>query len=293
MAQVLPGPLCAAQGLNPQPGSFLHLCSRTDSILTERRAIHRKEEPMPSYLRDAFRESSLESRYPLRNRFLFPTQALWSSDIRGVASVLSWIWEVALCKGTPLAKLEVLQPLWNGKVLLCESLSHVWFFETPWSIRPGSYVHGISQARILEWVAIPFSRDLTDPGIEPLSPALQEDSLPSKSPGKPKHTCLDPLSKDWVLSFRVHKWCVLEAPVWSVFCPYRCEPSDGKPEQELLQEHLDQAEIEKFGSAGASWFHSLYQSQPVSALTTSSKVSSLGLLCCQRQVARCANVQQR
>ena len=27
-------------------------------------------------------------------------------------------------------------------------------------------VHGILQARILEWVAIPFSRDLPNPGIE-------------------------------------------------------------------------------------------------------------------------------
>ena len=32
--------------------------------------------------------------------------------------------------------------------------------------RPGSSVHGISQARILEWVAISFSRDLSDPGME-------------------------------------------------------------------------------------------------------------------------------
>ena len=30
----------------------------------------------------------------------------------------------------------------------------------------GSSVHGILQARILEWVAILFSRDLSDPGIE-------------------------------------------------------------------------------------------------------------------------------
>ena len=33
---------------------------------------------------------------------------------------------------------------------------------------PGSSVHGILQARILEWVAIPFSRDLSDPGMEPV-----------------------------------------------------------------------------------------------------------------------------
>ena len=38
---------------------------------------------------------------------------------------------------------------------------------------PGSSVLGILQARILEWVAIPFSRDVSDPGIKPRSPALQ------------------------------------------------------------------------------------------------------------------------
>ena len=51
--------------------------------------------------------------------------------------------------------------------------------------RPGSSVHGILQARTLEWVAISFSRDLPDPGIEPGSPALQADSLPTELGGKP------------------------------------------------------------------------------------------------------------
>ena len=40
---------------------------------------------------------------------------------------------------------------------------------------PGSSVHGILQSRILEWVAMPSSRDLPNPGIKPLSlmsPAL-------------------------------------------------------------------------------------------------------------------------
>ena len=49
---------------------------------------------------------------------------------------------------------------------------------------PGSFVHGILQARILEWVAIPFSRDLPNPGMEPRSPVLQANSLPSEAPGK-------------------------------------------------------------------------------------------------------------
>ncbi|KAB0350400.1 hypothetical protein FD754_015257 [Muntiacus muntjak] len=49
-----------------------------------------------------------------------------------------------------------------------------------------STVHGILQARILEWVAFPFSRGSSQPGIKPRSPALQVDSLPSEPPGKPK-----------------------------------------------------------------------------------------------------------
>ena len=50
---------------------------------------------------------------------------------------------------------------------------------------PGSSVHGILWVVILQWVAIPFSRDLPDPGSEPSAPALQADSSPSEPPGKP------------------------------------------------------------------------------------------------------------
>ena len=47
---------------------------------------------------------------------------------------------------------------------------------------PGSSVHEILQARILEWVAISFSGDLPDPGIEHGSPALQAEALTSEPP---------------------------------------------------------------------------------------------------------------
>ena len=50
---------------------------------------------------------------------------------------------------------------------------------------PGSPVHGIFQARVLEWVAISFSRGSSHPGIEPGSPALQADALLPELPGKP------------------------------------------------------------------------------------------------------------
>ena len=42
---------------------------------------------------------------------------------------------------------------------------------------PGSSAHGILQAGILEWVAIPSPGGLLGPGIEPRSPTLQADSL--------------------------------------------------------------------------------------------------------------------
>ena len=45
---------------------------------------------------------------------------------------------------------------------------------------PGFTVHGILQARILKLIAFPSPGGLPDPGMEPGSPALQEDSLPSE-----------------------------------------------------------------------------------------------------------------
>ena len=46
--------------------------------------------------------------------------------------------------------------------------------------QPGSSVHGILQARILQWVAISFSRGSSRPRDEPRSPAQQADSLASE-----------------------------------------------------------------------------------------------------------------
>ena len=47
---------------------------------------------------------------------------------------------------------------------------------------PGSSVHGILQAEILQWIAILFSRESSWPRIEPGFSALQVDSLPSEPP---------------------------------------------------------------------------------------------------------------
>ena len=50
---------------------------------------------------------------------------------------------------------------------------------------PGSSVQGILQVRILQWVTFPSPADLPNPGMEPMSPALQVDSLLSEPPEKP------------------------------------------------------------------------------------------------------------
>ena len=55
---------------------------------------------------------------------------------------------------------------------------------------PGSSVHGILQARIQEWVAIPSSRGSS----QPRSPTLQADSLLSEPSGKTMNTGVGRLS---------------------------------------------------------------------------------------------------
>ena len=59
---------------------------------------------------------------------------------------------------------------------------------------PGSFVHGILQARILGGLSCPPPGDLPNPGIELRSPALQADSLPFEPPGKSKNMGVGSLS---------------------------------------------------------------------------------------------------
>ena len=47
---------------------------------------------------------------------------------------------------------------WLMSTCMLSNFSHVWHCVTIWTVAPGSSVHGIFQARILEWVAMPFSR---------------------------------------------------------------------------------------------------------------------------------------
>ena len=71
-------------------------------------------------------------------------------------------------------------------------------------------VHGLLQARILEWVPFPSPGDLPNPGIEPRSPALQAVSLPAEPPGKPKNTGVGSLSLlQWTFPTQEFNWSLL------------------------------------------------------------------------------------
>ena len=68
-----------------------------------------------------------------------------------------------------------------------KSLSRVLLFATPWTVAyhaPPSM--GFSRQEYWSGLPFPSPGDLPDPGIEPESPALGADALPSAPPGEPK-----------------------------------------------------------------------------------------------------------
>ena len=68
-----------------------------------------------------------------------------------------------------------------------KSVSRVRLFATPWTVAyqaPPSM--GFSRQEYWSGLPFPSPGDLPNPGIEPVSPALRTDTLPSEPPGKPK-----------------------------------------------------------------------------------------------------------
>ena len=66
-----------------------------------------------------------------------------------------------------------------------KSLSRVQLFATPWTVAYQAPLSmGFSRQECWSGLPFPSSRDLPDPGIEPRSPTLHADALPSEPPGK-------------------------------------------------------------------------------------------------------------
>ena len=155
--------------------------------------------------------------------FLFSNLSFWHftnpkhiEETGHIIPVLPWIWGVPY-GGTVLHNNQVVglpcipevereqkgRFTW-GKVTYACMLSrfiHVWLFVTLWTVcsPPGFSVHGILQARILEWVAISCCRVSSQPRdwsyVSYLSCIGQVGSLPLAPPGKPYklgkiHSCL-------------------------------------------------------------------------------------------------------
>ena len=85
---------------------------------------------------------------------------------------------------------------------------------------PGSSVHGIFQARILEWVAISFSRGSSQSRDWTwVSPTLWADALPSEPPGKPKFSRAIPISKSVkISSFNHFNYLLMISDNFRLFC---------------------------------------------------------------------------
>ena len=86
-------------------------------------------------------------------------------------------------------------------VCVLSSFRGVRLLATPWTVcsQPGSFVYGIFWARILEWVAISFSRDLPNTGMETVSLHWQAGSLPLASLGSPISLIMDVKIKMFLL----------------------------------------------------------------------------------------------
>ena len=71
---------------------------------------------------------------------------------------------------------------WKWK---CSSLSHVWLWDPVDCSSPGSSVHGVLQARILEWVAMPSSRGSSWPKDWTRVSCIAGGFFTAEPPGKP------------------------------------------------------------------------------------------------------------
>ena len=82
----------------------------------------------------------------------------------------------------------------------------------------GSSAHGISQASMLKWVAISYSRGLPDPGIELESSTLTGKFFTTESPGKP------PTLIKGLLHLKLEKAMAIHSsnPAWEI--PWMEEP---------------------------------------------------------------------
>ena len=130
-----------------------------------------------------------------RCRDLFHSNVIRNSMVvqrLGVQSFLSgaWVWfstRKLSFKLHSTAKTMTTTKQHCDCVCLCELLSHVWHFASPWTVAHKAPL-SMEFSRQEYWSGLPFPSpgDLLDPGIKTGSPALQADALLSEPPGMPR-----------------------------------------------------------------------------------------------------------
>ena len=131
----------------------------------------------PSFCENFFQLNIIGAWWPPGNPFL--------KDSRGQTSSKEYRYPICM-------KVKVTQ----SRLTLCDPVDYT--------------VHGILQARILEWVPFPSPGNLPNPGIRPWSLELQADSLPAEPQGKPKNTGVGSLSLlQWIFPTQGSDWGIL------------------------------------------------------------------------------------
>ena len=150
----------------------------------------------------------------------------------------------------------------------------MWLFCDPMDCSPpDSSDRGISQARILEWVAIPFSRGSSDPGIKPTSPALTGRFFTTVPPGKPVIKAVINARCPWSVQSTLSITTITKSLTWDkivleIICSDSCpEHKDWLPN--LSRGHQEPRAVEglpQSHTAGLRWEERMLRSSTMSNL---------------------------
>ena len=123
------------------------------------------------------------------------------------AKILEWV-AMSASRGS----YTIFQTYQTNKRKKVKLLSHIQLFATPWTVAyQASPSMGFSRQEYWSRLPFPSPGDLPDPGMEPGSPPLQADALPSELPEKPKHINFSIMKQRQEIGFLIWQWLYTQA----------------------------------------------------------------------------------